>query len=425
MNLRDKIHSLIPGGAHTYSRGDDQFPDNAPELLVRGKGAYSWGSDDKKYLDYGMGLRSVTIGYAQEEIDRAAIEAIKNGNTLTKASVVELQAAEKILELFPGMDMVKFAKNGSTITTAAVKLARAYTGKKKIARCIDHPFFSYDDWFVGDTIMNRGVPKEICNLTVNFKFNDIDSLKKLFQEHDDIACVMIEPTTHVQPNPGFLKQVQEITHANGALLISDEISCTFRVDYAVYPRYDFNPDMVTIGKGMANGYAVDALLGTRDVMELGGIRHDSERVFLISTTFGATMLGLSAMIATIDFFKQNDVLSHLWKYNEDLIAGANEIAKEISDYFFFEGFSGRVNFVCKDKNKESSYPFRTLFAQEMVKKGILIPWVANSFAHKQEELDFTLKAIKESLEVYKKALDEGVERYLEGKAMKPVFRKFN
>ncbi|MHA1482920.1 MAG: aminotransferase class III-fold pyridoxal phosphate-dependent enzyme, partial [Candidatus Heimdallarchaeaceae archaeon] len=173
--LKEKIHSLIPGGAHTYSRGDDQFPENAPALIERGQGAYVWGSDGKKYLDYGMGLRSITIGYAQPEIDQAAIEEIKKGNNLPKATLTELRAAEKILELFPGMDMVKFSKNGSTVTTAATKLARAYTGRKLIVRCADHDFFSYDDWFIGDTVVNRGVPEEIRKLTLSFRFNDIES----------------------------------------------------------------------------------------------------------------------------------------------------------------------------------------------------------------------------------------------------------
>ncbi len=427
--IREKIHSLIPGGAHTYSRGDDQFPENAPAVLVQGKGAYVWGSDGKKYLDYGMGLRAVTIGYSQKEIDDAAIAEIKKGNNLTKASMTEMLAAEKLLKLFPGMDMVKFATNGSTVTTAAVKLARAYTGKKYIVRCADHPFFSYDDWFIGDTVINRGVPEEISKLTLNFKFNDIESLKKVFQEHkDEIACVIMEPVTHVLPKEGFLKEVEELTHKNGAVLISDEVSCCFRVGYAVYPRYNFMPDMVTCGKGIANGYAVDVLLGKKEIMELGGIKHNKgERVFLISTTFGASMSGLGAMMATIDYFKKHNVLKYLWDYNEKLMDGANKIAKElgINDKFYFEGFGGRVNYVTKDEKGNSSYELRTLFAQELAKKGVLMPWVTPSYAHKGKELKMTLDAIRVALIIYKKALKEGVGKYLKGHAIKPVFRKYN
>jgi glutamate-1-semialdehyde 2,1-aminomutase len=426
--LKDKIHSLIPGGAHTYSRGDDQFPENAPAVLVKGKGAYSWGSDGKRYLDYGMGLRSVTIGYAQPEIDAAAIAEIKKGNNLTKASMTELTAAEQLLRLFPGMDMVKFATNGSTVTTAAVKLARAYTGRKLIVRCLDHPFFSYDDWFIGDTVMTRGIPEEISSLTKNFRFNDLDSLKKVFNQYkNQIACVITEPTTHVEPEDGFMKDVEELTHKNGALLISDEVSCCFRVDYASYKRYKFFPDMVTIGKGIANGYAVDALLGIRDVMDLGGIQKPQERTFLISTTFGATMSGLGAMMATIDFYKAHNVLRYLWNYNEQLMKKGNKISEDlgIGDRLYFEGFPGRLNFVTKDTTGASSPEFRTLFLQELVKQHILFPWITNSYAHKQKELDVTLKALQSTLEVYKKALGEGISKYLEGPAVKPVFRKYN
>lgn len=427
--LKIKINSLIPGGAHTYSRGDDQFPENAPALLERGKGCYVWGSDGKKYLDYGMGLRSVTIGYAQPEIDQAAIAEIKKGNNLTRASQTELNAAEKILSIFPQMDMVKFAKNGSTVTTAAVKLARAYTGKKYVARCVDHPFFSYDDWFIGDTVINRGVPEEISKLTVNFKFNDIESLKELFQKHNDqIACVIMEPTTHIQPKDGFLQKVLDLTHKNGAVFISDEVSCSFRVGLAVTTDcFNVIPDLVTIGKGIANGYSVDALLGKKEIMKLGGIEHGQERVFLTSTTFGGEMSGLGAMMATIDFFKQHDVLAHLWDYNQKLMEGANKISQELSilDFFYFEGFPGRLNFVTKDAQKKNSFEFRTLFCQEMIKEGILMPYIATSFAHREEELDLTLRAIRTSLQIYKKALNEGISKYLEGRPIKPVFRQYN
>ena len=428
--LRKKIHSLIPGGGHTYSRGDDQFPENAPALLVKGKGAYVWGSDGKKYLDYGMGLRSVTIGYAQPEIDDAAIAEIRKGNSLTRASMTELEAAEKILGVFKGMDMVKFGKNGSTVTTAAVKLARAYTGKKYVIRCLDHPFFSYDDWFIGDTVLTRGIPEEYRTLTLNFNFNDIDSLKKVFDKYSgQIACVIMEPTSHIQPKDGFLQDVVELTHKNGAVFISDEISCSFRVGLAVTQDcYNVTPDLVTVGKGMANGYSVTALMGLKEIMDLGGItKEGAERVFLISTTFGAEMSGLGAMNATIDYFREHDVLTYLWDYNRKLKDGINRISKEhgIDDKFYFEGFPGRLNYVTKDSQGKSSYEYRTLFAQEMAKQGILIPWVVSSFSHTEKELEKTFDAVDKSLEIYKKALAEGTAKYLKGKSIKPVFRKYN
>jgi len=206
MNYSDRLNRVIPGGAHTYSRGDDQYPINAPQIFKNSKGSYSYTPEGEEFLDYSMGLRSVTLGYDYQEVSEAAIKQIHNGNTQSRASLVELEAAELFVDIIPSADMVKFAKNGSSATSAAVKVARAYTGKKYIVRCVDHPFFSYDDWFIGDTIIKRGVPQEFSSLTLNFKFNDIDSLKGLFEKyHNQIAGVILEPATTEHPRGLFKK----------------------------------------------------------------------------------------------------------------------------------------------------------------------------------------------------------------------------
>ena len=177
-----KAHELIPAGAHTYSRTDEVFPGNAPKIFDHTKGIYAWDVDGNKYIDYAMACRSVTVGYGYERISEAAIRQIHNGNTASKASKIEVESAEVLCSLIPWIDMVKFAKNGSTVTTAAVKLARAYTGRKYIARCKEHSFFSYDDWFIGDTVMDAGIPSEISSLTLQFNYNNIESVKKLFEK---------------------------------------------------------------------------------------------------------------------------------------------------------------------------------------------------------------------------------------------------
>jgi len=172
----ERLHNLIPGGAHTYSRGDDQFPSNAPSILERGEGAYVYSPDQKRYLDYGMGLRSVNIGYGNREIADACYQEILKGNNLTRASVTELKAAELLTNLIPSVDMVKFAKHGSAVTSAAMKLARAYTGKMYVVVPMEQPFFSYDDWFIGSTVMQRGIPEQMRSLTLKFNYNNIASL---------------------------------------------------------------------------------------------------------------------------------------------------------------------------------------------------------------------------------------------------------
>ena len=194
--LTRKLLSVIPGGAHTYSRGADTFPSNAPAILAKGKNVYVYDEKNTKYLDYGMGLRSVNIGYAENSINNAAIKAIKKGNNLTRPSLIELQAAQLFISLIKKADMVKFTKNGSTAVTAAVKLARAYTGKKIVLRCAEQPFFSFDDWFIGSTNVKRGITNETIKLTKKFNYNDISSLEKqIIKYKNKIACVVLEPSS--------------------------------------------------------------------------------------------------------------------------------------------------------------------------------------------------------------------------------------
>jgi len=430
MNYSERLNKVIPGGAHTYSRGDDQYPLNAPQILKRGEGAFVYSPEGEKYLDYGMALRAVTLGYGQKEVAEAAVNEIYNGNNLTRASLIELQAAELLVDLIPSVDMVKFAKNGSNVTTAAVKIARACTGRKYIVRCMEHPFFSFDDWFIGDTPLKKGIPEEFYKLTLNFGYNDISSLALLFDQYPgQIAGVILEPATSVHPVDGFLSKVKQLCQNNGALFILDEMITGFRWHLqGAQVYYDIEPDLCTFGKGMANGFSVCALAGKREFMKIGGIKEEgAERVFLTSTTHGAEMCGLGAFVRTIQFYKEHEVIEHLWNYGTKLIDGMNSIAKEvgIEDFFEANGIACSPGYTTKDKQGNSSLPFRTLFSQEMIKNGVLMPWIAISYAHQADELNFTLHAVKKALQVYSRALDEGVENYLIGSAIKPVFRPFN
>jgi glutamate-1-semialdehyde 2,1-aminomutase len=426
---QEMAHRYIPAGCHTYSRADDGYPANAPPILEKGKGAYVWDLEGNRYLDYGMALRAVTVGYDYERISNAAIKQIHNGNNLTRASKIEIEAARDLCELIPWVDMVKFAKNGSTVTSAAVKLARAYTGKKYVARCFQHPFFSYDDWFIGDTVMDAGIPEEYKSLTLNFNFNDLASAEKLFQKYPgQIAAVILEPATTEEPKNNYLNQLKDLCHRNGAVFILDEMITGFRWHLqGASAHYRVEPDLVTFGKGMANGFSVAALGGKREIMELGGLFSDKERVFLISTTHGAEMCGLGAFVETLKVYKELDVISRIWQSGKMLVDGANAIAKDmgIGEYFEFIGVPCSPNFITKDKTREASLEFRTLFVQEMIKQGVLMPWVAISYSHGDEEINITLEAIKHSLLVYRKALDDGIGTYLEGRPIKPVFRKWN
>jgi len=425
-----KLHKVIPGGAHTYSRGDDQFPANAPSILERGEGAYVFSPEGNKYLDYGMGLRSVNIGYGNKEIADACYEEILKGNNLTRASLTELKAAELLCELIPSVDMVKFAKHGSAVTTAAVKLARAYTGKKMVAVPVEHPFFSYDDWFIGSTPLTMGTIQEVSQFTLKFNYNNIESLKALFEKHpNQIAAVMLEAATTVKPTVKFLHEVQALCKNNGAIFIIDEMITGFRWHLqGAQTYYGIEPDLCTFGKAMANGFAVAALAGKREIMQIGGILEEgAERIFLTSTTHGAEMSALGAFIKTMEILKRDQVVEHFWNYGTKLIDGINNISKDlgIRDQFYVEGYPCSPNYIAKDKDSNVSLAMRTLFAQEMLEKQVMMPYIAVSYSHQETELDMTLSAAKHALTIYQKALEKGLEGYLKSPIIKPVFRKYN
>ena len=445
-----KLLKVIPGGAHTYSRGADQFPENAPPILESGSGAYIFDEKGKKYLDYGMGLRSVNIGYANNQINKAATLGLNKGNNLTRPSLIELDAAEKFVSLIKSADMVKFTKNGSTAVTAAIKLARAYTGKKIVLRCKQHPFFSYDDWFIGSTNVPRGIPKEIKKLTQTFNYNDIKSLEIQIKKYkNDIACVVLEPSATECPatkgltgccmkkkcdrnyknDNHFLKQVERLCKDNKILFVLDEMITGFRWDIrGAQNFYNVDPDISTFGKAMANGFSVAAVCGKKKIMELGSITSSKqERVFLLSTTHGAEMSSLSAFIETVKYLKKNNVIQNNWNYGAELIFESNKIIKKrnLEKIVKFKGIACSPFYECFDKKFSNSFQIKTLFIQEMLKNDILMPWISVSYSHKRKELNKTLNALDKTLYVISKALKNGIKRYLKGKSVKPVFRRFN
>ena len=418
-------------------------------ILERGKGAYVWSPDGKKYLDYGMGLRSVNIGYGNEEIAEAVYKETLKGNNLTRASVTELEAASLFVDMIPSVDMVKFAKHGSVVTTAAYKLARAYTNRKYIAIPSEQPFFSYDDWFIGSTVINRGVPEEFSQLTLKFNYNDLASLEKLFDQYpNQIAAVMLEPATTTSPcgsrcnkaqkqqcsncsNNGenFLHKVKSLAHKNGSLFILDEMITGFRWHLnGAQSFYSIEPDLTTFGKAMANGFAVAALGGKKEIMSLGGINDEGkERIFLTSTTHGAEMSALGAFIKTVEVLKRDDVIGHYWAYGTALMNGLNDLAKQkgLEDFFYMEGYPCSPNYVTKDRDQKTSLAFRTLFAEQMLNSHVLMPYVALSAAHGDAELAITLDAAEKAFDTYAQALEYGVDKFLHSKVIKPVFRKYN
>ncbi|MGE0046761.1 MAG: glutamate-1-semialdehyde 2,1-aminomutase, partial [Hyphomonadaceae bacterium] len=285
--LRDRAQEIIPGGCHTYAKGDDQYPQQAPGHVVRGKGCRVWDADGNEYIEYGMGNRAVTLGHAHPKVIEAVRAALDHGCNFVRPAAIEVEAAEKFLSLIPNAEMVKFSKDGSDATSGAVKIARAYTGRDLIAICGDHPFFAVDDWFIGSTPIHGGVPQAVRDLTVKFKYNDIESVKALLAQYPgQIAGFIMEPTRGVDPKDNFLHEVKRIAHEAGALFVLDEMISGFRLHkYGAQHMYGIDPDLSTWGKALGNGFSVSALAGKREYMRLGDLEQwDKPRVFLLSTT---------------------------------------------------------------------------------------------------------------------------------------------
>jgi glutamate-1-semialdehyde 2,1-aminomutase len=427
--LRPKAHDLIPGGSHTYAKGDDQYPEQAPAFIARGKGCHVWDLDGNEFIEYGMGLRAVTLGHAFEPVVEAAYRQMQQGINFNRPTKIEVDLAEDMLQLISGADMVKFAKNGSDATTAAVKLARAYTGRDMVAICGDQPFFSTDDWFIGSTEMNAGIPRTVIDLTLKFRYNDVDSLRDLFHRHPgQIACVLMEAEAAVPPAPGYLKAVKKLCEDEGAVLVFDEMITGFRWHLEGAQKFhDVIPHLSTFGKAMGNGFAIAALAGKRELMRLGGLDHDQARVFLLSTTHGAETHALAASLETLRIYREHGVIEFLWKQGERLRAGVNQVIARhgISSHFGVTGRPCNLIYLTKDSHGEPSQAFRTLFLQELIRGGILAPSFVVSFSHSNEEIDSTIDVVDRALRVYARALEDGVEKYLVGRSVRPVNRTYS
>jgi glutamate-1-semialdehyde 2,1-aminomutase len=427
--LQATSHALIPGGAHTYAKGDDQFPEDAPGFIARGKGCHVWDVDRNEFIEYGMGLRSVTLGHAFEPVVEAAYKQMRLGVNFSRPAKIELELAEAMLEIVDGADMVKFAKNGSDVTTAAVKLARAYTGRDLIAVCGDQPFFSTDDWFIGSTEMNAGIPRAIIEMTLKFRYNDLDSLRELFERYPKrIACVLMEAEAMTPPADGYLTAVKELCEERGAVLVFDEMITGFRWHLGGAQKFHgVVPHLSTFGKAMGNGFAIAALAGKREIMRLGGLDHAQPRVFLLSTTHGAETHALAAAMETLRIYREQNVVEFLWKQGERLRGLANSSIAEnrLGDFFRFLGQPCNLVFATMDQDGVPSQAFRTLFMQELIRRGVIAPSFVVSFSHTDADIERTAQAVFEAHVIYRKALDEGVEKYLEGRPVKPVNRGYN
>jgi glutamate-1-semialdehyde 2,1-aminomutase len=422
-----RLRDLVPGGAHTYAKGADQYPEDWAPVISHGSGPHVHDIDGNRYLEYGSGLRSVTLGHCHPAVLAAVNGALAKGSNFARPSYTELQAAEAVLSLLPRADMVKFAKNGSDATTAAVRLARAATGRDLVAICRDQPFFSTDDWFISHTPMNAGIPEAVSRLTLDFPYNDLPALAALFAAHEGaIAGVVMEAATTREPAPGYLAGVRELCDRHGVVLILDEMITGFRWAIGGAQQvYDLQPDLTTLGKALGNGFAVSALAGRRELMELGGYDHGRDRVFLLSTTHGGETHSLAAAMAVIETYRREDVIGTLYARGARLAAGVRRAAEAagVADQVQVLGRDCNLVYTTLDEAGAPSQALRTLFLRELLRRGVLAPSFVVSAALSEADIDDTVAAVYEACLVYRKALDCGPLALGSGRPVRPVFRR--
>lgn len=428
--MRRRAHALIPGGCHTYAKGDDQYPVLSPGFIVRGLGCHVWDADGNEFIEYGMGNRAVVLGHAHAKVVEAARRELAHGSNFTRPAAIEIACAEQFLALVEGAEMVKFCKDGSDATSGAVRLARAYTGRDLIALCADHPFFSTDDWFIGTTPMGAGVPEAVRRLTLSFRYDDLASVEALFAQHPgQVAGVILEPMRDREPSQGFLDKLQALCRDHGALLIFDEMITGFRWHNGGGQAYfGIVPDLSCFGKALGNGFSVSALAGRREFMRLGGLdHHDRPRVFLLSTTHGGETHALAAAIATMQVYEREPVVEHLATQGQRLRRGVEQVVARhgLAGFVTVVGHPSCLFYVARGPDGTPSQAFRSLLLQETIRRGVLMPSLVVSYAHSDEDIDRTVEAIDGALEVYRRALDAGVERYLVGRPSQTVYRSFN
>ena len=415
--LLDRALKSIPLASQTFSKSLTQYPRGvSPFFIEKGKGARVWDVDGNEYVDFVNALAAVTLGYCDKDIDGAVQEQMKSGVTFSLPHKLEMEVAEKLIQIIPCAEKVRFAKNGTDATSAAVRIARAYTGKEHIAVCGYH---GWQDWYIGSTTRDLGVPQSVKELTHKFEYNNIESLEKIFQEQE-LACVIMEPMNIEYPKNGFLKGVKELAHKNNALFILDETVTGFRYSLGgAQELFGVMPDLATFGKGMTNGYPLSAVVGSSEVMQ------KVEDIFF-SGTFGGETLSLAAVNAVIKKYESQNVPKYLEEIGTYLLKQLNQLinSENLGDIFWTSGHPTWIFLHIKEQKEYFSFEIQTFFLQEMFKRGILTLGSHNlSFSHTKEDIDRLMKVYAEVLPMIKHHINnKDLLENIQGEILKPLFK---
>lgn len=417
---RGRAERVIPGASQTFSKGPTQFVQGvAPTFLTRGDGCRVWDVDGNDYIDYSLALGPIILGYGYPSVIEAVTRQLASGTTFSLPHPLEVELSEQLVEAIPCAEMVRFGKNGSDVTAGAVRLARACTGREHIAFCGYH---GWQDWYIGSTTRNAGVPEAVRRLTHGFAYNDLPSLERIFDAHPgEVAAVIMEPVGVVEPAAGFLQEVRALTRARGALLIFDEVLTGYRLAIGGAQEYfGVTPDLACLGKAIANGFPLAALVGRRVFMRR------FEDVFF-SFTFGGETLSLAAALATLEVLRTKPVIRHIWTQGERLWSGYNVLARElgVDQYTSCAGLAPRTVVRFADASGAESLVLKSLFQQECAKRGVLFGGGHNlSYSHTEGDVDSTLRVYRDALATLAEAIrHDDAERRLEGPVLQPIFRR--
>ncbi len=414
-----KALEIIPLGSQTFSKSKTQYPYGvSPYFINRGIGSHVWDVDGNEYIDFVNALAAITLGYNDPDVTNAVKAQLEDGTIFSLPHELEIKVAEKIVEMVPCAEMVRFGKNGSDATSGAIRLARAYTKRDHIAVCGYH---GWQDWYIGATSRNLGVPQSMRDLTHVFTYNDIDSLNKIFIEYpDNVAAVIMEPMNNMEPRDGFLERVRDLAHKNRAVFIFDETITGFRYSNGGAQEYfGIVPDLATFGKGLANGYPLSAIAGRADIMRL------MEEIFF-SFTFGGETLSLAAALATMTKLQNMPVIETLWFQGKKIKEGVNALIKkyELENILSISGKDCWSFLLFKDSDVYSQWEIKTLFLQEVFQRGILTIGTHNmSYAHSDADIVKLLEVYNEVFGIIKEVMvEKNLNKWLRTKPLIPLFK---
>lgn len=417
--LLEQALRTIPLGTQTFSKSKTQYPHGAsPFFITRGKGARVWDVDGNEYIDFVNGLAAVTLGYGDADVDAAVAAQLEEGVIFSLPHPLEVRVAEKIVAMVPCAEMVRFGKNGSDVTSGAIRLARAYTGRDHVAVCGYH---GWQDWFIGSTSRNRGVPTAVRDLTHNFTYNDLASLEKLFEKWPrQIAAVIMEPMNAVAPATGFLEGVQKLAREHGSVLIFDETITGFRFSLGgAQEHFGVIPDLATFGKGLANGYPVSAVAGRAEIMRL------MEEVFF-SFTFGGELLSLAAASATLDKLTRAPVIPTLRQQGQKILDGVRRLVARhrVQDLLEISGDPVWTFLRVRGAGPYTEWQIKTLLLQEIFERGILMIGTHNmSYAHGDADVTRLLEVYDEVFPILRTAVSaRSLEKLLRCPPLEPLFK---